>query len=891
MTNKKSFAYVASLFGCAILYAQDGEFIIDTNVMYVPAYHEQKYASVANGDQYFVVWTDGRYSPDWSFHPVYESDISGARVDASGAVLDPAGLMICTTAYRQEFPSVSFDGTNYLVVWQDYRLTGAGPYDLYGARVNQSGIALDTSGIAISTALNNQQNSAVAFDGVNYLVVWQDDRNGTHDIYGTRVSQSGDVLEPSGIAISTATSNQWFPSVAFDGTNYLVVWHDFRSGVDFDIYGARIDTSGIVLDPSGISISTEVNSQGSPSVAFDGINYLVVWDDMRNGSSYDIYGARVDTSGSVLDPSGIVISNLTNQENYPSITFDGINYMVAWRFQRSDLSYDIYGVRIDTLGAIIDPTGIAVSTASPDQQYPAIASNGTNYLVAWHDQEGLVPYDVRGALVDTSGIVLDPTGITISTAANDQWHSAVAFDGTNHFVVWHDNQDGIDMDIYGMRVDQTGTVLDPSAVAISASARMEKYPSIAFDGMNYLVVWQVLRADTTYDIYGARVNQSGTVLDPSSIAISTEVEDQQYPSLVFDNDKYFVVWEDNRNGPLTQIYGARVDTAGIVLDPGGIGISSEVLGVDHCYARVSSDGTKYFVVWYTYILGPDILKAYGARVDTSGIVLDPYGVTIAPYGEEEMYPSVAFDGTNYFVVWTDLRSTGYENISGTRVNTAGTVLDTISIALTDEPCFQYYPSVVFDGTNYVVMWEQRPSGMTCYDIYGAKITPQMQVFDTFAVSLQTGNQYLPRLALGVDSQVLVTYSGFTDSINGHAANTMRTWANFYPFTGSEEANGMMPEPGICWRVYPNPFNQTIEIEFQLSGVASSEKIVASMKIYDISGRLIRDLPILTSNFSLPTSIVWDGKDDRNQRLPIGVYFVRLEYNDVAAVAKVVLLER
>ena len=84
-------------------------------------------------------------------------------------------------------------------------------------------------------------------------------------------------LDQWGIAISTASDDQISPALAFDGTNYLVVWEDHRNyAIDRypDIYGARVSPNGVVLDSEGIRISTASSFQKSPAVAFNGINYL-----------------------------------------------------------------------------------------------------------------------------------------------------------------------------------------------------------------------------------------------------------------------------------------------------------------------------------------------------------------------------------------------------------------------------------------------------------------------------------------------------------------------------------------------------------------------------------------------------------------------------------------
>src|SRR5207244_1699991 len=92
----------------------------------------------------------------------------------------------------------------------------------------------------------------------NLCPLWSFRRNSLHDIFGARVTTAGQVLDE--FPIFTAPGGQVLPSVAFDGVNYLVIWSDTRSGSpvgpDADIFGARVTPAGSVLDSEGIPIST-----------------------------------------------------------------------------------------------------------------------------------------------------------------------------------------------------------------------------------------------------------------------------------------------------------------------------------------------------------------------------------------------------------------------------------------------------------------------------------------------------------------------------------------------------------------------------------------------------------------------------------------------------------
>ena len=103
-----------------------------------------------------------------------------------------------------------------------------------------------------------------------------------------------------------APGGQFRPALAFDGTNMLVVWEDVR--FSDSIAGARVSPEGTVLDQEEIRISVAPNLQADPDVAFGGDNYLVAWQDERTAGYRDIYAARVDRDGIVLEPDGIPIS-------------------------------------------------------------------------------------------------------------------------------------------------------------------------------------------------------------------------------------------------------------------------------------------------------------------------------------------------------------------------------------------------------------------------------------------------------------------------------------------------------------------------------------------------------------------------------------------------------
>jgi hypothetical protein len=267
----------------------------------------------------------------------------------------------------------------------------------------------------------------VAHDGTNVLVVWSDARSGGADIYAARVSGGGTVLDPSGIVVSGAAGAQTSPAVAVGGSQALVVWSDQRSGPTADVYGARMTSAGTTLDPSGIAVSTAPGEQIEPAVARDGSNYVVVWSDGRAVPGRDIFAARVSTAGAVLDPAGVALVAAPAIERRPAVAFGGTNHLVAWDDSRSG-NLDVYATRVTTALAVLDPGGRAISVEPFEEREPAVAWDGTVWLVAWSDGRG-DGNEIYGSRVAPNGMPLDPAGIPIAARPGDSYEPSAAAGG------------------------------------------------------------------------------------------------------------------------------------------------------------------------------------------------------------------------------------------------------------------------------------------------------------------------------------------------------------------------------------------------------------------------------------------------------------------------------
>jgi len=368
---------------------------------------------------------------------------------------------------------------------------------------------LDKKPIAISTAKDDQQEPAVAYNytAKKYLVVWTDLRAGktAPQIYGAIYKADGS-LSRAEFSISTATDERSNPAVASDGSNFLVVWQDKRSTKDYDIYGAVVDPTGKVIHKDKIICSVSAD-QTRPVIDTDGTDYLVVWEDERTSgtTAKDIYGRLVNGSG-VVQGAEIEVTKALKDQAVPRIVASGTKtFMVVWTHWISGVNQDIHGVRVDTSGKVLDSSELVFVNHTASQINPALVYDGTDVVALWEDYRwgsttfmGNKYYSSKGQLGGS---------FTIIQGKNLMQTPAAAFISIRHILVWTDHRTSpIDSDIYGIGLGINGSYANTPQFVVSAAKGDQQHPAAAHgQGKTALVVWQDRRSSSSWDIYGARV--------------------------------------------------------------------------------------------------------------------------------------------------------------------------------------------------------------------------------------------------------------------------------------------------------------------------------------------------------------------------------------------------
>jgi hypothetical protein len=432
------------------------------------------------------------------------------------------------------------------------------------------------------------------------IIVWEDERSGTSDIYAQRLNEHGiKQWTATGVPICTAVGNQTEPKIISDNAGgAIIVWPDVRSFWRHDVYAQRIDGNGNVLwNPDGNAVATGDSTQWEPTITTDGANgAIIAWMDKTYDIDYDVYAQRMDANGNaVWTANGIPIKNSAAEQAGVDITTDmnGGAYICWGDYVDAPWYTDLFAQRVDANGNLLwNINGEIICDATGYQTFGMARSDsaGGAYFT-WSDSRFAAgQYDVFIQRVTPAGTILwTNNGIQIRAGTNSGLLRSAENDGQGGIIAaWEDTRSGWSYyDPYTQRIDSTGAIAW-TAGGMQVDHVFSGNPQLQMttDGTGGAIyVW---KEGSNANIYAQRVDANGNIAWATpNVTVCNANLSQWLPSLAMDyTGGAVVVWQDYRSGP-NDIYAQRLRLDGTL---GGTNQMSAISTVTHTSCYGASDG-------------------------------------------------------------------------------------------------------------------------------------------------------------------------------------------------------------------------------------------------------------------------------------------------------------
>lgn len=585
--------------------------------------HEAFAAVAFGGGRYLVVWTAATM-------------LRGRFVASDGTMSAAFDIAPLNDAFR---PQVVFNGSRFLLVWPTTTM-------FRGALVDTNGTVLKTFDIASTAQTLFEPAVAAANGGVQFVSSITDfngvptengypgdvgltpiDANGTvgtrtvivpatTPVFDLRAASSGNEfavawstaigipggtvravrVTPAGAgAIEVIPSEgMWLHDVGADGAGFFVIY-----GADSTKHLRRLGsaTSAVVATPATPNSVLDVASNGARTLA-------LVRGTPRLGSELsaagaDLYVSRLDTQE--VEP--LVVA--PRHQSLPDVAAAGDLRLAVWsEYIGSERRLGIAASRLDAAGNAIDVNGIDLHASVSSSVGPRVASNGTDWLVAWASEGKLhvsrIAHD--GTLIDA-----EPLVITNQVFGNDV---AVSWDGTQYVVVFFrgDYFRVPRTTVHAARVSAQGTIAAPELTLFPETAANE-LPSIASGPDGSLVVWR-----QGVNLRGVLLSRSGTVTPvglPATFTLS-------HPAVAW-NQGTFLVAAGFRGPSGDELQWLLVSGTGVVRTP----LSTfPDLAIDTTNGSPSVELEPYADGLLVYWNPSANDTVYAARINSEGILAD-----------------------------------------------------------------------------------------------------------------------------------------------------------------------------------------------------------------------------------------------------------------------------
>jgi len=608
----------------------------------------------------------------------------------------------------------------------------------------------------------------------------------------------------------------------------------------------------------GTPICTAAGGQRSLEIITDGAGgAILTWADPRDGVDYHIYAQRVNEQGLPLwTTDGVAVCTVSGAQGLPKLVPDGAGgAIITWQDIRDAAGdFDVYAQRMDANGNLMWPdTGVVIcDTTGRSGENPEIVSDGTGgAIIVWLDKRG-PQSELYAQRVDPNGNTLwERNGIAITREPDYEQSHAVISDGAGGaFIAWEDTRDYLD--IYAQRIDADGdTLWSAGGIPICRAAVQPRNVKIATDGAGgVILVWEDDRVPTEQRIYAQRVNAAGDTLWPADGKLICDAPLQHsQPAIVSDGaGGAIVVWRLH-SGSVSDVHAQRIDANGDSLwTSEGVSVCS----ADDTQSYISAipDGSGGVIAVWQDARNDDTGDIFAQRISAIGSPLWTLdGVGICTVALWQRNPRLLSDGSGGAVfVWEDARDNEYD-IYGSLADATGQLVPTLLKA---------YDVTCLDGA-ISVSWSVSSTQENVHFMVLRREISGARPWEKIAVSVEgKGGSFQ------FTDETCIPGSGYRYRVDVEDETGQRTLFETEAVT--------VPKASLTlYQNAPNPFNPSTDVRYYLP-----EASVITVAVYDIAGRLVAKLVDGEATPAGNHVVEWNGRGDRGQPVPSGVYFCRLQ---------------
>ncbi len=530
----------------------------------------------------------------------FHSLSAATEIQISSPIFDAA-------PYRRS-AKVASSGAGYLVVWEaspnpNWASILEPPVTIYLSAIGADGVPLQP----FPTVIGKGEFPSVVWNGYEYLIVWgiEGSTTGsllTPSVVGVRVREDGSLIDVLPVTlVSEVNPYSYLTTIAWNGSEYLVTWnrgvalldrdlhaqpisltsaggvplYAAASGADFMVLPAVFTAAGQTLMIQPVSATGETRTPAllnGPHAAITGISggYALIWDDRS-----DLRSARILADGTLSNSAIFARGHI----DLPSAASRDGRTVAAWQ-RKADATRSV--VCTSPLDAFFEPH------CSNEWQHDAtISISSTTTFLTWADRstDGDVMRAAVAPLSDTPlagaaagrriSDALPPAAerrsdgsvsavwAEYSKAAN---HSQVHLGGLTQY-----GTKLADRVVFATAADQTTpvvsagaartmvlwtegavespkirmTIVDGATNAVIATLPLTAgiAPSAAFDGREWLVAWGSIATPSAVQF--AIVNSDGGVLSSGSMPVSTTTPVHSEPSVAWSGKSFFLTWRES----------------------------------------------------------------------------------------------------------------------------------------------------------------------------------------------------------------------------------------------------------------------------------------------------------------------------------------------------------